>query len=91
MGTGTLLAILVPSILSTVVSLVSLYLGYKKSKEPKKDELWETALKLTEHSNSGNPISDFVEYYQKLRCFKNSDYSASSLELIDFWAGKKSK
>jgi hypothetical protein len=91
MGIGTLIAILIPSILSTAVSLVSLYLGYKKSKEPKKDELWETALKLTEHSNSGNPISDFVEYYQELRCFKNSDYSASSLELIDFWAGKKSK
>jgi hypothetical protein len=87
----TLIAILVPSILTVAVSLVSLYLGYEKSKGAKKDELWEAALKLTEYSNSGNPISDFVEYYQKLKYFKNSDYSASSFELTNFWSDKQSE
>jgi hypothetical protein len=91
MDTKILIAILIPSILSTVVSLISIYINYKKAKEPKRDELWETALKLVQVNNSGNAISDFIEYYQKLKYFKDSDYSASCLELIDFWVDKQSK
>lgn len=61
----------VPSVLSCLISLFYAYLAYKKSKEPPKDEVWETATKII-CANGGNVYSDdFAELYTELKFFRD--------------------
>lgn len=75
MDTLTLLLALIPSFLSCAISVFYAYLEYKKSKEPPKDEVWETATKII-CANGGNVYSDdFAELYLELKFFKeNPEY-----------------
>ena len=62
----------VPSVLSCALSIFYAYLQYKKSKEPPKDEVWETATKII-CANGGNVYSDdFAELYLELKFFKEN-------------------
>jgi len=66
----TLLLVVIPSILSCAISVFYAYIAYKKSKEPPKDEIWETATKII-CSNGGDVYSDdFAELYSELKFFK---------------------
>jgi hypothetical protein len=68
----TLLLALIPSFLSCAISIFYAYLEYKRSKEPTKDEVWETATKII-CSNGGNVYSDdFAELYSELKFFKEN-------------------
>lgn len=66
----TLIALLA-SALSLCTSGVYAYIALKKSKEPPKDEIWETAVRLVcargEYSSSAD---EFVEVYRGLKLFK---------------------
>ena len=70
MNNLTLILAVIPSILSCAISVFYAYIAYKKSKEPPKDEVWETATKII-CSNGGNVYSDdFAELYSELKFFK---------------------
>lgn len=70
MDTLTIILAVVPSVLSCALSVFYAYLQYKKSKEPVKDEVWETATKII-CSNGGSVYSDdFAELYLELKFFK---------------------
>lgn len=68
----TVIAILIPSILSFLTSAFYAYLGYKRMKEPPKDEVWETTTRLL--SGTGNQIysDDFAELYRELKFIKET-------------------
>lgn len=67
-----LLLALIPSFLSCAISVFYAYIEYKKSKEPPKDEIWETATNII-CSNGGDACSDdFAELYLELKFFKDN-------------------
>lgn len=64
--------ILVPSVLSLCVSGIYAYIALKKAKEPQKDDVWETTVKL--FCSLGQDYIDtdeFVRVYEELWLFKN--------------------
>lgn len=70
MDSLTIILAVVPSVLSCALSIFYAYLQYKKSKEPPRDEVWETATKII-CANGGNVDSDdFAELYLELKFFK---------------------
>ena len=72
MDTLTFLLALIPSALSCAISVFYAYIEYKKTKEPPKDEVWETATNII-CSNCGNVDSDdFAELYLELKFFKDN-------------------
>lgn len=78
----TLILAVVPSVMSCLVSVFYAYLIYKKSKEPKKDEIWETATKII-CSNSGTSYSDdFAELYAELKFFKENQETCKKYPTI---------
>lgn len=81
--TLTFLLVLIPNVLSSGIAIFYAYLAYKKSKEPPKDEVWETATKIL-CSRGGTVYSDdFVELYSELKFFKEHpelDYSSGNIE-----------
>lgn len=60
-----------PGVISLAVSCVYAYIAFKKSKEPPKDEIWETTLRLLSiEPNALNIADDFVKTYEELKFFK---------------------
>ena len=83
MDTLTFLLVLIPNILSSGIAIFYAYLAYKKSKEPKKDEVWETATKILCSRGDTVYSDDFVELYSELKFFKEHpglDYSSGNIE-----------
>ena len=60
----------VSAIFSTGVAAVYAYIAYQNYKHPK-DEIWETALKLSISREQGYAADRFAEIYQALIFFKN--------------------
>lgn len=56
----TILAITIPSTLSTITALIHAYVTLKKATEPPKDEIWETATKLVCNSTEKNMVCILV-------------------------------
>lgn len=68
----TTLIVLIPSILSLITSGIYAYIALKKAKEPPKDEIWETALRLMCAGHSEySAADDFVKTYRELKFFKD--------------------
>ena len=64
-------------------SIRNAYLAYKKSKEPPKDEIWETATKILCSHGDTVYSEDFIELYSELKFFKEHpdlDYSSTNIE-----------
>ncbi len=61
---------------STVLAVVHSVISYKKSKEQKKDELWETtAVRIICSQNNGSAsVDDVVEAYEALKLFRDMGY-----------------
>ena len=66
------IVVLIPSILSLCVSGIYAYIALKKAKDPPKDEIWETTVKLL-CSRGQNYIDadEFVQLYEELWLFRN--------------------
>ena len=68
----TTLLVLIPSTLSLITSGIYAYIALKKAKEPPKDEIWETALRLMCSGHSEySAADDFVKTYRELKFFKD--------------------
>lgn len=76
MDIKTLIAVLIPSVLSSIIALLNIYLNYKKAKEPPKDEVWEATIKLicTRQSELSTITAgdDFAKLYEQLKWFKDN-------------------
>lgn len=63
-------------VVSGVISVVHAVIAYRKSKEPPKDEIWETALRIVTASTSGMCDADeFARVYEDLKAFKDNGCS----------------
>lgn len=63
-------------IVSCVSTVVHTVVTYKKSKEPPKDEVWETALRITASQLGGACDTDqFARNYEELKAFKDNGCS----------------
>jgi hypothetical protein len=83
----TLIAVLIPSVLSSIISIISIYLSYKKAKEPKPDEIWETTVRIMCNSKEEqiDYADKFSEIYEELTIFKKLNCKVphqSSLSLL---------
>ena len=68
MNALTAIVVLIPSVLSCVVTVCHLYWDYKKTKEPPKDEAWESAVRvLTADKMYNFSMDDFLEMYAQFR------------------------
>lgn len=72
MDSLTFLLALIPSVLSFAISVFYAYMEYKKSKEPPKDEVWETATKIICSNDDDAYSDDFAELYLELKFFKEN-------------------
>lgn len=80
----TAVVILIPSILSTLTSCVYAYIAWKKSKEPPKDEIWETALKLVcARDDCYSSADDFAKLYNELKFFKDHPDKIKGFVMIE--------
>lgn len=68
----TTVVVLIPSVLSLCVSGIYAYIALKKAKEPQKDEIWETTVKLfCANGQYCIDTDEFVRVYEELWLFKN--------------------
>lgn len=83
---------IVSVITSCIVAVVHAVIAYKNSKEPPKDEIWETALQITlrETGGLGTP-DDFAMNYELLKAFKNNGCSLSGENTIGAMFRKKAQ
>lgn len=72
MDIQTVIIVLIPSVLSSAIAITQIVLNYKKSKEPKRDEVWETATQiiLSEKGGFVDGVEGFAEAYESLAWFK---------------------
>lgn len=85
MDTLTFLLVLIPSVLSCGISIFHAYLAYRKSKEPPKDEVWETATKIICSRDGVIEADDFAELYSELKFFKEHpdlNYDFTNIETV---------
>ena len=60
-------------IVSGIGTLAHVYFDYKKSKQPQRDVVWETALQLVVKSDTYVPTADiFMETYEELKAFHDN-------------------
>lgn len=79
----TAVVVLLPSILSTATACVYAYIAWKKSKEPPKDEIWETALKiLCAKDDCCSGADDFARLYEELKFFKEHPEKLNGFVMI---------
>lgn len=75
----------ISSILSSCISLMYAYIAYKKSKEPPKDEIWETATKILCSSESIDKNADeFAMLYESLKLFKENGCSKNGILSLEY-------
>ena len=92
MNVLTTLAIVIPSALSLITSLIYACIALKKAKEPPKDEIWETATKLI--CNGNNPIlgaDEFADIYEQLKFFKENGCSLNGITSLSYAVSEKHK
>lgn len=75
MDTALVIVAVASSVTSCIVSCIHAWIAYKKSKEPPKDEIWETATRLVCANGQGADADEFAETYEELKLFKESGYS----------------
>lgn len=69
-------------IVSSALSVFYAYLAYKKSQEPPKDEIWETALALCRKDDAFDRSDCFARTYILLKMFKENGYSYLGFDSI---------
>lgn len=77
----------ISTIMSSCISLLYAYIAYKKSKEPPKDEIWETATKILcsrESTNMDKNADEFALLYESLKLFKDKGYSTDGISSLEY-------
>lgn len=70
-------------VVSGVISVVHAVIAYRKSKEPVKDEIWETALRIVTSGAGGMCDADeFARVYEDLKVFKDNGCSLGGAATI---------
>lgn len=80
------------TILSSCVSVMYAYIAYKKSKEPPKDEIWETATKLLcncDRKSAMDAADDFATVYESLKLFKDNGCSKNCIQSLEYAVREK--
>lgn len=74
MDIQTVIIVLIPSVLSSAIAITQIVLNYKKGKEPKRDEIWETTTKLLVSGEISymKDADGFAEMYRELFWFKSN-------------------
>lgn len=76
---------LISSVLSSCISLLYAYIAYKKTKEPPKDEIWETATRILCSSGTTDKNADeFALIYESLKLFKEKGYSMKGILSLEY-------
>ena len=70
MSLAVQLLLIVPCVLSCITTGIYAYIAYQHFKKPK-DEIWETALKLSVANNKYPCAHDFAQLYEQLKFFKD--------------------
>lgn len=91
METLILVFALISSVLSAIVSLLYAYIAYKKSKEPPKDEIWETVTKIICNSDSMKYADDFAFLYEELKFFKGRGCTMDGINALSYEVRHKHK
>lgn len=81
------IAALISSVMSSCISLLYAYIAYKKSKEPPKDEIWETATKILcsrESNDIDKNADEFALIYESLKLFKENGYSKDGIISLEY-------
>lgn len=80
----TALAVTIPSTLSLVTSLIYAVIVIKKAKEPPRDEVWETALRLMcSKDDCYSSADDFASLYLQLKFFKDQPEKMKGFTTIE--------
>lgn len=88
----TTVVVLLPSVLSSIISLLYAYIAYKKSKEPPKDEIWETATRiLCSRDTSDKNADEFALIYESLKMFKDNGCSKDGIQYLEYAVRNKNK
>lgn len=75
----------ISSVLSSCISLMYAYIAYKKSKEPPKDDIWETATQILCSSEGIDKNADeFAMIYESLRLFKDNNCSKNGIISLEY-------
>lgn len=91
MNTLAVVIALLSSIFSSCISLMYAYIAFKKSKEPPKDEIWETATKILCSSDSMKQADDFAFLYEELKFFKERGCTMDEITTLSYAVKKKHK
>lgn len=75
---------LISSALSSCISLFYAYIAYKKTKDPPKDEIWETATKILCSGDSMKQGDDFAILYEELKLFKENGCSMKDIDALAY-------
>lgn len=80
----TALAVIIPSTLSLITSMIYAYIALKKSKEAPKDEVWETALRIMcSKDDCYSSADEFANLYLQLKFFKEHPEKLNGFSSIE--------
>lgn len=83
---------LISSVMSSIISLLYAYIAYKKSQEPPKDEIWETATRILCSSEKTDKNADeFAMIYESLKLFKDNNCSKDGILSLEYEVRDKNK
>lgn len=72
MNTLLLIVTTISTVTSCIVSCVHAWIAFKKSKEPPKDETWETATQLMCAGKDEMDATEFAKLYTELKLLKDN-------------------
>lgn len=73
----------IPSVCSCAVSIVHMVITYRKSKQPPKDAIWETALQIEMKRSDGYFDADeFARTYESLKSFRDNGCALNGKQTI---------
>ncbi len=68
-----LITVLASNVISIGVSIFYAVIAWKRANEPKKDEIWETTVKMVCNNQPVNvSCEEFAETYEKLKAFHDN-------------------
>lgn len=85
------IAALISSVMSSCISLLYAYIGYKKSKEPPNDEIWETATKIICSDGGMKDSDEFARLYEELKFFKDNGCSMDGINSLSYAVRERNK
>lgn len=84
MNTALLIVAVISTVCTCAATCFHLWLDWKKSKEPPKDEIWETAVRLYCANGGEQPeMDEFARVYLMLKALKKRDNPLAPFESFE--------